>query len=178
MGGRGDTDKQAGEKRTPGARGQAIVTGTIDRTGVLFSSEAGGGHEGKVRATPKLGAGGDDRLSNLLDRVSGSQSGLPDKANDVESAGQDVSQKGSLGSVGFAEPRGAFDAPAGLVSVAAFGVALATHAQFPGGRVDLQVASKTDVTIGKSDVNSDDTTQGVFRVPVRTSSGRRENLRV
>ena len=91
----------------------------------------------KGRATPGSGAGGKDRLSDLLDRASGIDSGLPNEAHDVEEAGQDVSENGSLSGVWFAEPGGVFDAPAGLVSIATFSVALATHTQFPGGRVDL-----------------------------------------
>jgi len=121
----------------------------------------------QVRATPESGA---DRLSDILDRASGIDSGLPNETHDVEEAGQDVGENGSLGGVSFAEPGGVFDAAAGLVGVTTFGIALAAHTQFPGGRIDLEVASKTNITIGKREIDSDDTTQGAFRVSIRASS--------
>ena len=90
----------------------------MDRTGVLFDSGTRGGHE-TGRATPESGAGGKDRLSDLLNRASGIHSGLPYEANDVEDAGKDVGENGSLSGVWFAEPGGVFDAATGLVSIAA-----------------------------------------------------------
>ena len=163
------------KKRLVDARGQTIVRGTTDRTGVLFNLGARGSHEKAGRATPESGT---DRLSDFQDRASGIDSGLPNEAYDVEEAGQNVGENGSLGGVRFAEPRRVFDAAAGLVSIATFGVALAAHTQFPGRRIDFEIASKTNVTIGKREIDSDDTTQGTFRVSIGTSSECRIYVRM
>lgn len=121
----------------------------------------------QVRATPESDA---DRLSDLLDRASSSYSGFPNETNDVEEAGQDVGENGNLGGVSFAEPGGVFDTAAGLVSVTTFGVTLAAHPQFPGGRIDFEIASETNVAVRKREIDGDDTAQGTFRVSIRASS--------
>ena len=120
---------------------------------------------------PGSGAGGG--------RECGSEGGLPDEAGDpsagsgqaVEADGEDVGQDGSFGAVGLAEPGGAFHAASGLVGVAALSIALASHTQFPGGRVDFRVTSQADVAVGEREVHDDHTPQGVFRVPVGTGRG-------
>ena len=67
----------------------------------------------------------------------------------------------------------------GLVGVAALGVALATQAQFPGGRTDLQVTGQADVTTRKVEVNGDQEAQGMCGVTMRTSGSvvQRRSLR-
>ena len=109
---------------------------------------------------PSSGAGGSG--------AGGGLSGLADEAGEVEGASEDVGQDGSFSGVGLAEPRGALHAPAGLVGVAALGIALAAETQFPGGGANLQVASQADVTIGQGKVHDHETTQGMLRVAVRT----------
>lgn len=96
---------------------------------------------------PGSGAGGD--------RASGGESGFADKAGNVESAGQDVGQERGLGGVGKTEPGRTFHAVTGLVGVAALGIALATQAQFPGGRADQQVTGEADVATREVKVHSD-----------------------
>ena len=123
----------------------------------------------RARATPESGAGRDDSLSNLPDRASGSQGSLPNEANDIESASKDIGQNGSLGRVGFAEPRGVFHPATRLASVATFGVALASQTQFPRRRADLQITSQANVSIGECEGDDDHTSQGVFWVLVRAS---------
>jgi len=79
---------------------------------------------------------------------------LADKASDIQSAGQDVGEDRGFGAVGQAEAGGAFDAAAGLVSVAAFGVTAATHAQHPGVGADGVVAGQTNVAVGKGEADA------------------------
>jgi len=55
------------------------------------------------------------------------ESGFANEAGHIERRGQDVGQDGDLGTVRQVEAGGAFDAAAGLVGVAAFGVAAAAH---------------------------------------------------
>lgn len=86
---------------------------------------------------------------------------LPDEAGDIEDIGQDVGQDGSLGAVGPAEPGGAFHSPPGLVGIAALGVTLASHAQFPGRGAHLEVTGQADVAIGEGDVHGGQVAQGV-----------------
>ncbi len=104
-------------------------------------------------------------------RVSGSKSSFSDEASDVEGGSKDVSQDGSLGTAGFAEPGRAFDAASGLVSIASFSIALSSNAQFPGGRVDFQVTSQTDVAVGEREIDRDHTSQGPFWVSVGAGGG-------
>lgn len=100
-------------------------------------------------------------------RTSGSKSSFANKAGDVESAGQDVSQKRGFGGVGQAEPGRTFHAQTGLVGVTALGIALATQAQFPGGRVNLQVTGQADVAIREVEVHGDQETQGMLGITMR-----------
>lgn len=101
-------------------------------------------------------------------RTGGGQGSFADKAGDVERAGQDVGQKRGFGGVGKAKPRRTFHAVTSLVGVAALGIALATQAQFPGGRVDLEVTGQADVTIRQIEANSDQQAQRMCGVTIRT----------
>lgn len=100
--------------------------------------------------------------------MSSSKSSFPDEASDAEGGGKDVRQDRSLGTVGFAEPGRAFDAASGLVGVAGFSIALSPDAQVPGGRVNFQITSQADVTVGEREIDGDHTSQEMFWVAVGT----------
>ena len=87
--------------------------------------------------------------------------GFTDEARDVKRTGEDVSQDGSLGAVGLAEPRGAFHAVASLAGIATLGVAEATDTQLPGRGSNLEIASQTEFAIGKAAIDPDQVTEGV-----------------
>lgn len=72
---------------------------------------------------------------------------LAHKTNDIQCTREHIAQVLRLGAVGFAEPGGAFQVSSGLVGVAAFCVTEATDAQFPGGRIDLQIPSQAYVVV-------------------------------
>ena len=78
-----------------------------------------------------------------------------DQAGDVASAGEDVGEDGSLGTVRQAVPGGAFHPPSPLVSIATLGVAETPNTQLPGRGIDLEVAGETDVASGQGAVDDD-----------------------
>ena len=112
---------------------------------------------------PGSGAGGYE--------VYGSLSGLADEAGHIESTGQEVGDDGCLGAAGPAEAGGVLHSPAGLAGVAALGVALAPHAQFPGRGTHLQVPGQADVPIGEGEVDGDQAAQGTLGVSIGTVNG-------
>ncbi len=59
--------------------------------------------------------------------------GLTDKAGDIQSTREDIAQKVGFGAVIKAEPGRAFDVAAGLIGIAAFGIAETANAQRPRG---------------------------------------------
>ena len=69
------------------------------------------------------------------------------ETGDIESTRKDIAKELSFGAVGFAEPGRAFEVSSGLVGVAAFGITEPTDAQFPGRRIDLEVASQAYVIV-------------------------------
>ena len=79
----------------------------------------------RAGAPPGSGAGGH--------RAGLRQGGFADEAGDVAGEEQDVAQTGSLGAVGQAVPRRAFEMAACLAGIATFGVALAALPQGVGG---------------------------------------------
>lgn len=66
-------------------------------------------------------------------RLAGGAGGLPHQAHQVEGQREGIADEHGLGGVGQAEPGRAFETAAGLAGIAGFGIALAAHAQLPGG---------------------------------------------
>ena len=85
-----------------------------------------GGAAQPVRAGAPPGSGTGGHRAGLR------QGGFADEAGDIAGEEQDVAQTGSLGAVGQAVPRRAFEMAACLAGIAAFGVALAALAQAIG----------------------------------------------
>jgi len=102
------------------------------------------------RSRSQLLAGGSRSLANQTSQVKGQRKGIADE--------------GSLGGVGQAEPGGALETAAGLAGIAAFGIALASDAQLPGGRADLQIAGQADTAIGQAEASGEAVAQGMLRV--------------
>ena len=61
-------------------------------------------------------------------RVFGSKGGFTDKTSDIEGTREDVAQDAGFGAVVETEPGRAFDVVAGLIGVAAFGIAETANA--------------------------------------------------
>ena len=120
----------AGKERVGGASKQAVRS-----NGSQGEVWQGRSQEGEVADCGVSGAGG--------------SSSLPDKTNQVEGVGQDVTQVVGFGAVVEAEPGRALEMAAGLVGVATLGIALAADAQLPGGGIELEVAGEAQAAIGQ-----------------------------
>jgi len=72
---------------------------------------------------------------------------LAHEAGDIEGVGEDVAEVVGLSAVGQAVPGRAFEVAAGLIGVAAFGIALAALAQGPSWGSDAEVSGEADVAV-------------------------------
>jgi hypothetical protein len=108
-----------------------------------------------------------------------SERSFADEAGEVKEQGEGVANDGSLVGVGETEEGSPLEVPAGLGSIARFGIALATHAQLPGVGVDGQVACQADLAaaiggiFGECEFDRDHIPQRMGRIVVRTSRTQR-----
>ena len=91
---------------------------------------------------------------------------LANQTSQVKGQREGIADQGRLGGVGQAEPGRALETTALLTGIAGFGIALASDAQFPGGRTDRQVPRQADTAIGQAEAGSEAEAQGVEWVDV------------
>ena len=92
--------------------------------------------------------------------------GFADQASEIEGQGEGIGDEQGFGGVVEAEPGRTLDTAVLLNGVPAFGVALATNAQLPGIRTDLEVASQANTAIREAEADGERVTQGVIRVDI------------
>jgi len=117
----------------------------------------------EASAAPDSGAG--------RDRGGGGVCSLTDETRNGERRGQEVGQDGRLGAVGATEPGRAFHATPSLVGIATFGIAAASGAQGPGGRLDFEIARQAEAAIGQGPADADEIPQVGRGRAVRTGGG-------
>ncbi len=94
--------------------------------------------------------------------LAGRSRSLANQASQVKGQGKGIADQGGLGGVGQAEPGGAFETAALLAGIAAFGITLATDAQFPGRRADLEIPGQADTAIRQAQANGEAVAQGAL----------------
>ena len=113
--------------------------------------------------------------SNLLQ---GSLGSFKDQTGEVGGQGEGIRDEHGLGGVGDAEPGRAFEVAARLRGIAGFGIALAADAEFPGIRIDGDIANQADRAVREIEADGDGETEGVSRISEGTSLLRELGLRL
>lgn len=85
-----------------------------------------------------------------------------DQAGEIEGQGEGVGDEHGLGSVRQAKPGRALDAALHLNGISALGVGLATDAQLPGLRADLEIAGQANTAIGEAEAKGQGVAQRVM----------------